>query len=81
MTTDISKAPGILTLHVTTNTEVVDVSLEIPRQTLLLQNVRVEMASAANALSEKIIYISLPKSLPYIYCVAQLQNRRKTTAK
>lgn len=39
---------------------VIDIHRRIPKQTILLKAVRVEMTSAANALAQQIVYIDLP---------------------
>lgn len=57
---DIQPAAGVLTIHTTSNNAQIDTHSTIPRQTIRLKNVRVEMTSASVALSEKVIYVDLP---------------------
>lgn len=55
-----SLTPGILTLHTTTANTNFEISLDIPKQTIKLQSVRVQFDSDANALAKRIIYVELP---------------------
>ncbi len=60
----------LLTMHLagesingTTNTGytgVIDIHARIPKQTVILKTVRVEMTTTAEALAERIVYIDLP---------------------
>ncbi len=53
--------PGTLTLIADANVKEMNIALDIPHQVITLTGYRVEMSSAANALSEKIIYLDIPK--------------------
>ena len=55
-----SLGAGILTLDITSNEQTMNISFEIPIQTLIIKNVRVHMTNAANALSERVIYFNIP---------------------
>lgn len=55
--------PGTLFLHITTNSEVVDITNDIPTQTLYLRGYRIELSSAANALTEKVLYLGFEPSI------------------
>jgi hypothetical protein len=58
---DAPKAsPGILTLTSTTNTKVMNISLDIPIQTIRFKSYRVQFDTAANALAAKVLYVELP---------------------
>jgi hypothetical protein len=59
-TTGIQRSPGILTLDTTTNTTKFNISLDIPKQVLILQSVRVEYDTAAHALAAGVIYVEFP---------------------
>ena len=52
--------PGTLMIDSVANDEVKNISLDMPIQVLRLKSYRVEMSSAANALSTRIIYVDLP---------------------
>ncbi len=56
----MSEAPGLFTIVVNENSQVVNVHNQIPRQVMMLKRVRVEMDSAADALTAGVIYVSLP---------------------
>lgn len=60
MNNDIQSAAGVFTIHATSNSVSVNTHATIPRQTIRLKNVRVEMTSASVALSEKVLYVDLP---------------------
>lgn len=55
-----SSTPGILTLDTTTNVKDFNIALSIPQQTIVLKGYRVQMSSAATALSTRLLYIDLP---------------------
>lgn len=61
MTDRITKLPGTLVLFSDASTKLLSITLDIPPQTITLTGYRVEMASAANALTEKVLFIDLPK--------------------
>ncbi len=52
--------PGILTLNMASSSVIFNTTQVIYKQNMLLQNVRIEMDSAANALIEKVIYLDFP---------------------
>lgn len=60
MTDRPSKGGGILTLDISSNVQTLNISLEVPIQTLTIKNIRVEMDLAATALSEQILYLDIP---------------------
>lgn len=53
--------PGTLSLFSATNEKVMSITLDIPAQTITLTGYRIEMGSAANALTEKILYLDIPR--------------------
>ena len=53
-------SPGILTLTSSTTFADLDIALNIPAQTLRLKSFRVQMASAADSIVSKVLYIELP---------------------
>jgi hypothetical protein len=55
-----SFTPGLLTLDTTSNDTLFDIALDIPKQTLILQSIRVEMASQEISRTTRILYIDLP---------------------
>lgn len=57
---DATLAPGLLTLICTGATTNINVHNQIPMQLMKLINVRVQMSSAANAVTAQIAYIDLP---------------------
>lgn len=59
MNTSVSVAKaGLLTLNITSNDQIMNIDEHLPKQTLYLKNVRVQMTSDAVALSTGIIYIN-----------------------
>jgi len=53
--------PGTLALFSATNEKVMSITLDIPAQTITLTGYRIEMGSAANALTEKVLYLDIPR--------------------
>lgn len=58
---------GLLTLHTTSNDTIMNITYDIPIQVLRLRAYRIQIDSAANALSKKLLYLELP-----IYNVSKL---------
>ena len=52
--------PGTLFLTTDSNVKEMNIALDIPAQTIYLRGYRIEMGSAANALTEKILYLDIP---------------------
>ena len=52
--------PGTLMLHTLTNEAEMNIALDIPVQTIYLRGFRIELGSAANALTEKVLYLDIP---------------------
>lgn len=57
---DLQTASGLLTIHATSNNANINLHTVVPKQTIHLKNVRIEMTSASVALSEKMVYVDLP---------------------
>ena len=55
-----TKLPGCLTIITDTNIKEINLAVEIPAQVIYLRAYRIEMDSAANALTEKILYLEIP---------------------
>ena len=55
-----SPLPGVLTSVTSSNDTELSITYNIPIQTIYLRGYRIEMSSAANALSEKVLYLELP---------------------
>ena len=53
--------PGTLTLFATANSQIMNITLDIPAQTITVTGYRIEMSSAANALSEKVLFLDIPR--------------------
>jgi len=80
-------SPGILTLTSNTNSEVKNIALDIPAQTLILRSYRVQMDSATNALAKRVIYVDLPivsrnqvldNNVGHVYLPLSLENAEVT---
>jgi hypothetical protein len=56
---EISQASGVLTLFSSSNSSVLNLHNQVPRQVLKLKNVRIEFNSAATSLAQKIAFIDL----------------------
>jgi hypothetical protein len=56
-----TRLPGTLTIITDANVKDINLALEIPAQTIYLRGYRIEMASAANALTEKVLYLDIPR--------------------
>lgn len=55
-----TRLPGTLSLFTDSNEKAINITLEIPQQTIYLRSYRIEMATAADALAEKVLYLDLP---------------------
>ena len=58
-----TSSPGTLFIHMTSNTQVLDITNDIPLQTIFLRGYRIELSSAANALAEKVLYLGFEPNI------------------
>jgi hypothetical protein len=55
-----TKSAGFLALITDTNVKEARIRTSIPAQTMYLRSYRIEMASSADALNEKVLYLDIP---------------------